>query len=257
MGMEMEESFYFTYIRKILVENGIASVYPSFMREIDFYEDYFKTHALLSETPDYKGQKFQAVLQWKGRDLFSLEWDILQMLRDLKNYSLPVTIFPVPCDDIYSDKNALIGSQVDYYRIISNIEEIDPILLVWIDFTERFHIIDGNHRYRAAQLNNQKAIKAVIIPPGIHLKYMLSEESRMRYKVIHNLLMMSNILLYPRCTVSEKMDDSRSIYPISNQKIALGFLRFLRLLSRRMLRIPRVITNFEHEEKGRNFDQKM
>ena len=121
--MEMEESFYFTYIRKILVENGIASVYPSFMREIDFYEDYFKTHALLSETPDYKGKKFQAVLQRNGKDLFSLEWDILQMLRDLKNYSLPVTIFPVPCDDIYSDKNALIGSQVDYYRIISNIEE--------------------------------------------------------------------------------------------------------------------------------------
>lgn len=229
-----ESRFFFGFVRDIFIKYGIASVYPSFMRELDFYEDYFKTHSLLSEEPDKTGNKFQAVIQFNNKNLFSLEWDICRILKDLDNHPLPTVDVPVSCKEIYSDVDALVGTRIKDYRRILNADGVDPILLVWIWFIGRFYIIDGNHRYMAARLNDQETIKAMILPAGYHLKYMLSEESRMRYKIFHNISTMSRIREHPKCSVSDNnIDDKYSLYPISGKEIKVGGLRPCFLLAYR------------------------
>ncbi len=51
----------------------------------------------------------------------------------------------------------------------------------------------------------------------------------MRYKIFHNVAMMQLIPYLPFCTVSEKLDDGNSLYPISDYTIRVGFFRYVLL----------------------------
>lgn len=86
---------------------------------------------------------------------------------------------------------------------------------------KRYHIIDGNHRYVACKLRGQETVDAIILPARFHLKYMLSDESRMRYKIFHNLATMGGAIYVGQ----RQMDDSNYIYPITGNRIELGILK--------------------------------
>lgn len=99
-------------------------------------------------------------------------------------------------------------------------------------------MIDGNHRITACRDSNINEVEGIILPASIHLKYMVSDASRMHYKIFHNISIMCRIWCYPRCVVSEKVDERNSLYPITNIRLRLGVsrcigLRLFRLLTKK------------------------
>jgi len=216
---------FFDYIRKSLSEKGIASIYPSFLREIDSYENYFSNHSLLTAVHIREGEQFQAIINWNNSKLYSLEWDISRLLSDLDQYPLQRHKISLSNTLVYSDKSNTVSNTVNSYALRIKEKEIDPILLVWIDFINKYVVIDGNHRYAASQQSNKERIEAIVLPAGIHLKYMLSEESQMRYMIFHNIHIMCNINHHLRCTLSEEIDDSDSLYPIGDSEIRISPIR--------------------------------
>lgn len=215
---------FINYVRDYFAKNGITCLYPSFKKEIGWYEHYFSTHLLLSEEPHGGIEQFQAIIKWNCLKLYSMEWDIWRMRKDLNRYSFP-TVKVSPFDtNIFCDNRHVCQDRVNMYIKASDAKEV-PILLIWDDFVEKYHVIDGNHRYVAARQKGQELINAIILPADFHLKYMLTEESRMRYKIFHNIVVMSRIGEYPRCEVSEGKDDGAFLYPITGNKIRMGLLR--------------------------------
>lgn len=220
----------FSKTRDYLTQSGIAHIFPSFIEEINSYEDYFSSHPLVDKMKQQSNQMFQAVINDNStrRPLYSLEWDISALQNDyLKSHKLIIEPIPIQDKRIYCDQLNLNLRRVTEYMGQLRVGNLEPILLVWIEFASTFFIIDGNHRFFASKLCGRKTIDAIILPPGIHLNYMASDESRMRYKVFHNLYIMR--APNPNCTVSEKMLDDNSIYPITGNEIKLGHTRFFRL----------------------------
>lgn len=215
---------FFNYARDYFIKYGIACVYPSFIKEIDWYENYFSTHALLSEEPHGGIEQFQAIIKWRDMILYSMEWDICRMWNDINLHSFPAVKVSLFDKTVFCDDRHTCQDRVNEYVKASETQET-PILLVWVDFIERYYVIDGNHRYVAGRQKGQKSINAFILPADFHLKYMLTEESRMRYKVFHNIVIMSKIMRYPGCKVSEEKDDGVFLYPITGNKIQMGLLR--------------------------------
>ena len=80
---------YISNLKKILDRTGITSVYPSFLKEIECYNDYFSNHSLLTELGPHANGVFQTVINDQhNHRLFSLEWDINGILRDLDSTSI-------------------------------------------------------------------------------------------------------------------------------------------------------------------------
>ena len=221
----------FASVRAHFKQSGIAKFYPSFMRELDFYEDYFSTHALIPNCFGYNkcGQFYQAIIDWNGAGLFSLEWDVSGIIDELKERSFPIIKIPKSCKLLFSDDRNVEMSKVQAILKTSNTQR-EPILLVWVEFIQRLYIVDGNHRYMAFCHSEQETIDAIILPAGFHLKHMLSEESIMRYKVFHNIAIMLNISQHLGCGVSEPMDDRNSLYPVSGYKIRVDSFRHVLLV---------------------------
>lgn len=213
---------YIDFVKDYFIKSGIASFYPSFMKELDYYEGYFSTHSLVNKISHENREQFQAIIEWGGSSLYSLEWDITGIHSFLKNHPLPITFIPAPNEKSFCDEKNVFSDTVDKYANDLSIRGWDPILLVWIDFIDMYYIIDGNHRYLAACQRGQDTIDAIILPSGLHLKYMLSEESRMRYKIFHNISIMSNIYQHLGCKVTEGWDDRDTLYPISNNMLLIG-----------------------------------
>lgn len=193
---------YFAFIKNYFKKCGIARAYPSFMKEIDSYEAYFSSHALYSKISIYDRIMYQAEIHWNDSVLFSLEWDIGAIIAYLNRNSLPVIKFPVQCEQLYCDETNVYQNKVNEYAKSHGSRQWPPILLVWVEFVQMYYIIDGNHRYVAASQNNRETIDAIILPAGVHMKYMLSEESRMRYKIFQNIAIMSRICEYSGCRES-------------------------------------------------------
>ena len=220
----------FSKTRDYLTQNGIARIFPSFIEEINSYEDYFSSHPLVDKMKQLSDQMFQAVITDNStkRPLYSLEWNISALQNDIiKSHELKIEHISIQDKGIYCDQSNLNSRRVTEYMEQLRVGNVEPILLVWIEFASTYFIIDGNHRYFASKLCGRKTIDAIKLPPGIHLNYMASDESRMRYKVFHNL----HIMMAPNreCSVSEKMFDNNSIYPITGNKIKLGHTRFFLL----------------------------
>lgn len=223
----------FALVRDYLIKSGVAQIYPSFLRELDCYENYFATHDLISRSfvCNKCGEVFQAIINWNGPSLFSLEWDISGIIDGLQETRFKTTKISKSFKQLFFDERKVEKSKV--LDIINTPDtEREPILLVWIAFINMFCVIDGNHRYTAFCHSKQETIDAIIIPAGFHLKYMLSEESRMRYKVFHNIAIMQTIIQHPRCTVSEGMDDRNSLYPISGNKIRVSSFQYVLFYSK-------------------------
>ena len=215
---------YFAIVRESFIKIGIARISPSVMRVLDYYEHYFSTHALISRGARYDkcGQFFQAIVNWNDSSLFSLEWDITGIINALKNTQFPI-IKISRSFNLFCDESKVEKSRVQEIINTPNTQR-EPILLVWIEFINTYYVIDGNHRYTAFCHSEQETIDAIILPAVFHLKYMLSEESRMRYMIFHNIAVLHNMFLQSESTVSEEWDDRHSLYSISGEKIC--FSRF-------------------------------
>lgn len=216
----------FSNLRMIFNIDGTGRFYPSFIKEIDCYEEYVSKNSLITYTAPPCAQWFQAEIDdSEGNRLFSLEWDINQIQKQRLTHSLKAHRFSTLSKNIFCDERNVHPERVRYYIDRLKSEKTNPIFLVWIEFVHKYYIIDGNHRFVAHKQSGHKTIEAIILPSGIHLKCMLSEESRMRYKIFHNLSIMENIISYPKCKVSEEMEDNGSLYPITGNKIVLGSIR--------------------------------
>ena len=209
---------YFSNLKKIFNRSGIARIYPSFMKELDFYDDYYSKHSLLTELNSNTDGVFQAVINdLNNRSLFSLEWDINRILSDLTCMSLRTVKVHTTDDRIFCDESNLYYSRVNSYM---SSQDIKPILLVWLEFIKKYYIIDGNHRFVAYKQSGRETIDAIILPAKFHIKYMLSEESRMRYRIFHNIAILGGI-----CDGKGQIDDSNYLYQITNNKIGVNFLK--------------------------------
>lgn len=207
---------YISNLKKILDRTGITSVYPSFLKEIECYDDYFSNHSLLTELGPHANGVFQTVINDQhNHRLFSLEWDINRILRDLDSTSIQAAKVPIDDERLFCDESKVYHNTVQSYV---RTHSINPILLVWLEFTKRYHIIDGNHRYVACKLRGQETVDAIILPARFHLKYMLSDESRMRYKIFHNLATIGGGIYVGQ----RQIDDNNYIYPITGNRIELG-----------------------------------
>lgn len=186
------------------------------------------------------GECFQAVIRLSEGCSFSLEWDIDALLSNLKQNRYETIEIPLSENSIYSD-----GDNVDSSKVERFIEEFpsEPILLVWLEIVKKYYVIDGNHRWGAASLASRPSISGVILPPSFHLRHMLSDASRIRYKIFHNTAIIINILAHPDCEIAERADDRNALYPITGNKLKLGRLRHIllclyALTHKKQLRLP-------------------
>lgn len=223
---------FFAYVKNIFIKSGIAHVYPSFVKEIDCYEKYFRTHSLISNIVNGDFCKYQAIFNYEKDNLYSLEWNISEILEKLKDYPLKTLKISPNSDLLYHDDSVLEPDKVSFFVNHFRQELSSPILLVWIEFVRKFYVIDGNHRLEACKRNGYDRINAVILPAGFHLHYMIDEESRIRYKIFHNIAIMGNIINHKKCKVSAEYDDKNTIYPITDNTIRIGPLRYYRYLLR-------------------------
>ena len=97
----------FTFVREHLKQSGIDRIFPSFLKELDCYEDYFATHALISRSVVYEinREKFQAIINWNGSSLFSLEWDISGIINGLKEAHFTTTKISKAYKRIFFDES--------------------------------------------------------------------------------------------------------------------------------------------------------
>ena len=216
---------FFNDIRKSLSSKGIAKYFPSIMEEIALYESHLSSHCL-KDYPIGWGQLYQAVINDStGKSLFSLEWDISQIQQHIGCLSIPLRQIDTEDNVIYCDVSKLYLNKVQEYIDIQSSKKLEPIFLVWIEFIQMYYIIDGNHRFFASKQSGRKTIDAIIIPANIHLKYMLSDESKMRYKIFHNIAVMANVNLRTKYVVPGSNEDHNSLYSISDNKISLGSIQ--------------------------------
>lgn len=214
---------FFKYVRDCLSNRGIARFYPSFMKEVSCYEKYIDSHPDVQATNRVSTQEyFVAKIIVPEFGHFSLIWDVSKILKDLPMYSLQPVSVPIASELVYYDPSNVSQERVMQYAMHPTKQ---PILLVWIEFIQKYYVIDGNHRCTACRMSNVDMIKGIILPAQVHLKYMTTDESRQRYKIFHNIAIMSNIANHPRCVVSETGNERDALYPITNNKLKISLFR--------------------------------
>ena len=107
----------FSKTRDYLTQSGIARIFPSFIEEINSYEDYFSSHPLVDKMKQQSNQMFQAVINDNStkRPLYSLEWDISALQNDyLKSHKLIIAPIPIQDKRIYCDQNLDLRRVTEY-----------------------------------------------------------------------------------------------------------------------------------------------
>jgi len=188
-------------------QTGLFKMYPELTTEMaDYMEllnhDFSERKAVFSfEIPISTGVV---------NEEYTLRWDIGEIWKFNRQNRLPVESIPIDSPQVWSCPTKLNRDKLNQMLIQPKIEE--PIIVAWHGGINYFLVIDGNHRYNAAKIRNDKFIDAIVLEPKVHLEFLCSPLQQIQFIMHHNIVMMLN---HPRVKLKLSKDlNFGSFYPL-------------------------------------------
>lgn len=211
----------FKFLDKIFLENGMYLFFPHFNEEIKNYKTILES----SPTNDFFNKHFaQSITTGVKNDYYTMYWNIDKLTTSNEIGKIRTVDFNIHFTRLIFNSELIEQTVKD---IVRDGEINEPILLAWYSPIDSFIIIDGNHRLQTAKKLSLTNIKARILTPDIHIKYMVNELCRNLYRIHHNLVMMQKFCIHPtsKFQYGDQYSDS-TFYPIYKER-NLNFLKLV------------------------------
>lgn len=212
---------------------GLYKIFTDLREEVESYSDLI-TKSSKSELP-FEGQEFGLpITTGIENDFYDLVWQILEP----NDYNIEPVTFSSLQSLTVTNFNELESEKLS--RCLKD-RAPQPIILAEHWPTSSLITIDGNHRLSAAMLQGKKEISAIILKPGQHIDYILSDKMRTLYKVHHNLTLLRNLCAKTLDNFNYSSDislSSKSYYPLT-RPIKFTKLKTLHILARNTLELLR------------------